>query len=333
MVLQSLIKLQVYWVNLFSMKLFKPKFWDKDKLNFFALILLPISLALQILIKIKNIFIISKTTSIPVICVGNIYVGGTGKTPTSIHLDMILKKLGKKGVIIKKNHFNQADERMLIQKKASSLISTKNRYLGAVQAVKEGYDLIILDDGLQDKTLFKNLNIVCFNEKQLSGNGLTLPSGPLRESLNSLKKYQIVIINSTKNDKLEKFEKKIKNISNKINIYYSKYVPDPLKIKKFNDKKVLSFAGIGSPKNFFDLLENNKLNIVRKISFPDHYNYSKNEIENLIILAKKEDLQIITTEKDYLRIKKFQFKEIDYLSVSLKIHDEDLLIKEIKKIL
>ena len=102
MVLQSLIKLQVYWVNLFSMKLFKQKFWDKDKLNFFALILLPISLALQILIKIKNIFIISKTTSIPVICVGNIYVGGTGKTPTSIHLDMILKKLGKKGVIIKK---------------------------------------------------------------------------------------------------------------------------------------------------------------------------------------------------------------------------------------
>ena len=222
---------------------------------------------------------------------------------------------------------------MLIQKTASSLISTKNRYLGAVQAVKEGYDLIILDDGLQDKTLFKNLNIVCFNEKQLSGNGLTLPSGPLRESLNSLKKYQIVIINSTKNDKLEKFEKKIKNISNKINIYYSKYVPDPLKIKKFNDKKVLSFAGIGNPKNFFDLLENNKLNIVRKISFPDHYNYSKNEIENLIILAKKEDLQIITTEKDYLRIKKFQFKEIDYLPVSLKIHDEDLLIKEIKKIL
>lgn len=315
------------------MKLFKPKFWDKDKLNFFALTLLPISFTLQILIKIKNIFIMSKTTSIPVICVGNIYIGGTGKTPTSIHLDMILKKLGKKVVIIKKNYSNQADEQMLIKKNSSSLISAKNRFLGVVQAVKEGYDLVILDDGLQDKTLFKNLNIVCFNEKQLTGNGLTLPSGPLRESLNSLKKYQIVIINSTKNYKLKKFEEKIKNISNKINIYYSKYVPDPLKIKKFRDKKILSFAGIGNPKNFFDLLEKNKLNIVKKISFPDHYNYSKNEIKNLIISAKKEGLQIVTTEKDYLRIKNFQFKEIDYLSVSLKIHNENLLIKEIKKYL
>ena len=315
------------------MKILKPKFWDEEKLNFYALILLPVSFVLQILIIIKNFFIKVKIAQIPVVCVGNIYLGGTGKTPTSIQLSLILKKLGKKSVVIKKNFTNQADEKMLIMKKLNNIISIKNRFMGTEQAVKKGFDLVILDDGLQDKTLFKNLNIVCFNEKQLSGNGLTLPSGPLREPLKSLKKYQIVIINSKKDKRLNKFEKIIKKISREISIYYSTYIPDPIKIKKFKNKKVLAFAGIGNPKNFFDLLYEQKVNVIKKISYPDHYNFSKREIEQLIILAKNEGLKIITTEKDFYRIKKFKLKQIDYLPISLKIHSEDLFIKEVKKYL
>ena len=90
-------------------------------------------------------------------------------------------------------------------------------------------------------------------------------------------------------------------------------------MKKFRGKKILAFAGIGSPENFFSLLRENGLKLKRELSFPDHYNYTKKEIENLISEAKEEDLTLLTTEKDFFRLKRSGFKKINYVSVNLKI--------------
>ena len=295
------------------MKMLKPKFWSK-KNSLLSFMLFPLSIFLQILIYLKKKITKKRKVSIPVICVGNIYLGGTGKTPLSIEIVKILEKLNKKTAIIKKSYKDHEDEFKLISSNQVALFKDSSRYNGINEAIKQKFDCVVLDDGFQDFSISKNLNILCFNERQLIGNGMTLPSGPLRESLSSLKRCQIVVINGNTN--LE-FEKKIKNISNNISIYYSKYVPD--NIESFKNKNLLAFAGIGNPENFFYLLKNNNLKIKKKISFSDHYNYSLKELNKLIYFALNNGLQLITTEKDYFRISHFQLPQIEYLKVKLDI--------------
>ena len=145
-----------------------------------------------------------------------------------------LSKLGKNPVILRKYYKNHNDEYSLIKKKFKNLILSRNRTDGIREAEISNFDSIILDDGLQDYGIKKNLNIVCFNSSQLIGNGMVLPAGPLRENLVALKNTQIVIINGGKN---ERFEKKILGINNKLDIFYSYY--RPLNIKQFTNKKFL----------------------------------------------------------------------------------------------
>jgi tetraacyldisaccharide 4'-kinase len=309
------------------MKLFKPKFWDKKKslLSFF---LLPVSVFLQLIIFLKKKLVKERKFSIPIICVGNIYLGGTGKTPLSIEIAKILEKINKKTAIIKKFYKAHEDEFKLIESKKIKLFNNISRINSIEKAVVEKLDCLILDDGLQDTSIKKNLNIVCFNEEQLVGNGMTLPSGPLRESLSSLKNCQIVVINGNLN---KEFEKKIRNISDNLNIYYSKYSPTNLSL--FAGHDLLAFAGIGNPNNFFNLLEKNNLKISKKVFFPDHYNYSIKELNNLVNYSIKNKLKIITTEKDYFRIEHYKIPNIQYLDVSLEIKDRNKFEREIKKYL
>ena len=160
------------------MKIYKPKFWDKKYHTFFSIILWPISFLYQILISIKETAASKKKFSIPVICVGNIYLGGTGKTPLSIKIWEIFKD-EKRPVVLKKNYKNHQDEIELIKKYCKILVSDK-RSDGINRAIEKNFDLVIMDDGFQDFEIVKNLNIICFNNQQGIGNGYTIPSGPLR---------------------------------------------------------------------------------------------------------------------------------------------------------
>jgi tetraacyldisaccharide 4'-kinase len=309
------------------MKIFKPKFWSV-KNSLIAYFLFPLSIFIQALLILRNKITKVKKFSIPVICVGNIYIGGTGKTPLSIEIAKILEKFNKKTAIIKKSYKEHVDEFKLIESKQVSLFINSSRHTAINDVVKNKFDYAILDDGFQDFSVNKDLNIVCFNEKQLIGNGMTFPSGPLRESLSSLKRCQIIVINGGRNIE---FEKQIKIISSNISIYYSKYLPT--NIEDFKNKNLIAFAGIGNPENFFDLLESNKLKIIKKISYPDHYNYTLQELNDLVSFSLENNLKIITTEKDFYRIKHFHQKQIEYLNIKLEISNKDQLAKEIIKFL
>ena len=94
---------------------------------------------------------------------------------------------------------------------------------------------------------------------------------------------------------------------------------------------MLAFAGIGNPENFFHLLKKNNLNIIKKVSFPDHYKYSLKELNNLINFSTQNDLKLVTTEKDFFRIKHLHLSQIEYLNVRLEISNKDTLEKEINK--
>ncbi len=184
--------------------------------------------------------------------------------------------------------------------------------------------MAILDDGFQDYSIKKDLNILCFNSNQLIGNGMTLPSGPLRESINAIKKTQIVIINGNEN---KLFEEKILSISNKVKIFYSNYLPE--NIGEFKNKNLFAFAGIGNPNNFFKLLAENNLNVHKKLAFPDHYKFNKSEIQKMIDESFQNKLELITTEKDYFRIKDYGFKHIKFLKIKLEILEKDKFINQI----
>ena len=306
------------------MKLYKPKFWDNK--NFISLSLFPVSLIIQCVILLKKKFTKVSSFKIPIVCIGNIYVGGTGKTPLSILVSKELSKIGKKPVIIRKYYKEHMDEHSMIKENFSHLILNSDR-IGAIQeAQNKNFDTAILDDGFQDYRIKKNLSIICFNSN-FEGNGFVIPAGPLRENLSSIKNAQIMIINGYKN---LRFEKKILDINNNIDIYYSEY--KAINYEKFNQKELLVIAGIGNPENFLKLLNNHKLKIAKKYIYPDHYNFSKEEIDNFISEAKKNGYQIVCTEKDFHRIKVYDIKEIDYLKVELVLDKKERLIKKIQNI-
>ena len=175
------------------MNLKKPKFWDYKKPNIFAYFLLPITYFIKLinLIKKKEKRIKFK---IKTICVGNIYIGGTGKTSLSIKLNQILTKNNYKSCYIKKFYNNQLDEQNLLKNNGRLFVSS-NRVAAIRQAEKENFDIAILDDGLQDNSIDYDLIFVCFNNINWIGNGMTIPSGPLRENIENLKNYNHIFLN------------------------------------------------------------------------------------------------------------------------------------------
>ena len=308
------------------MKFNKPKFWD-TKFNLIAFILLPFALIVQLIVFFRKNFTKSKKFNIPIICVGNIYLGGTGKTPASIYIGNQLLELNKNPVIIRKFYKNQKDEYDLIKKNFNNIIINKKRASAILEAQKMNYDAVILDDGFQDYSIKKDLNIICFNQNQLIGNGQVLPSGPLRENLNSLIEANIVLINGKKDNN---FENKILEINKNIEIFYSYYKPE--NIDQFKNKELLAIAGIGNPENFFRLIKESNLNIKKKLIFPDHYEFTETEVQNIIKEAKEKNYHIIMTEKDYYKIKNFNKDELKYLKVYLVIEKKEKFVKRITEL-
>ena len=263
------------------MKFKKPKFWDA-RVNLFSILLLPFSLIVLLIIFLKKKIVKPISFSTPIICIGNIYIGGTSKTPTAIFLANKLSKLGNRTVIIRKFYESHTDEYNLIKANFSNLIINKNRVDGIRKAEESNYDKIILDDGFQDLTIKKDVNIVCFNKNQLIGNGLIIPSGPLREGLNSLNNAHIILINGEKDNQ---FERKILNINKQLKIFYSSFIPENL--GEFKGKKLLALAAIANPENFFRLIKNFGLDIRKELIYPDHYEFSKMEVNEILDEVKK----------------------------------------------
>ena len=302
------------------MKIKKPKFWDYNRPNFYSYLLWPISIFIKFVIFLKNKIIFQKNYSaIKTICVGNIYLGGTGKTSLCLKIKDILEKNKIRTCFIKKYYSDQLDEQTLLQNNGKLFNSIK-RLDCIKQAIQEEYEVAIFDDGLQDFSLKYDLNIVCFNNANWIGNGLTIPSGPLREDIRNLKKYKNVFLNGNGED-LRDIKKYILNIDPKINIYEGRYILKNL--KEFDKKeKYLAFSGIGNHNTFISMLKIYGLNIVKDLEFPDHYRYSKNDIKKINSLSEALNCKTITTEKDYNRLDLKRINELKVIKSELEIINE-----------
>ena len=311
------------------MKFKKPKFWDFKKPNFISYLLLPFTIPIRInnlLLKYKSP---KKNNEIKLICVGNIYLGGTGKTPSTIKLFNICKDIYSNVCTGKKYYSSQVDEQILLKKK-TNLICEEDREKVIKKALKSKIKIVIFDDGLQDKKICYNLHIVCFDIKNWIGNGFVLPSGPLREKLESLKKYDIVFLKGVDNNTdIQKITNLIKKLNTQIKIFQTYY--KPLNLEKLDKKSnYLIFSGIGNPDSFREILTLNEINVVKEIILPDHNTYTNKEINDIKNQARNLNAKIITTEKDYVKLSEKDRFGIDFLEVDLIIEDERKLINFIK---
>ena len=182
------------------MKLKKPKFWDYKQPIFISYLLLPFTFPLIInnfFLKLKKNNI--KNSKIKKICIGNIYVGGTAKTPLTIKIYQILNSLKFKTATMKKFYANHVDEQKMLAEK-TKLYCLKNRNMVLDKAIRDNIEVVIFDDGLQDSSINYDLEFVCFNNIKWIGNGLLIPAGPLREKIESIKKYDAAFINGNEID-------------------------------------------------------------------------------------------------------------------------------------
>lgn len=301
----------------------KPFFWDLKKPNFFSYLLIPFT----ILVIINNFFLnIQKKKKFPkikTICVGNIYLGGTGKTPLTIKLFNIIKKMNLEVITAKKFYSNQIDEQTLLQIKTKTIV-TKKREDAINQAINSLNQVIIFDDGLQEKKINYDLKIVCFKKKNWIGNGQLIPSGPLREKIENLKNYDAVFLNG-KDHNSKEIRETIYKLNPKIEIFETNY-----EIGNFSELNknlnYLIFSGIGDPSSFKEILLDNNVNVIKEIIFSDHHIYEKKDVKNIFEEANRLNAKILTTEKDFIKLSGHDAKKINFLKIELKITDEEKLV-------
>lgn len=302
-----------------------------------AYIFLPLTLVYLFVFYFLNFFKNEIKFNIPIICIGNINIGGTGKTATTISLVREFQEKGKKICVLLRGYgganikfkkvlstdsVNETgDEALLYAKHVTTFISN-NRAYALKKIIRENdLDYIFLDDGFQDKSVSKNKIILTINGKKGLGNELCLPSGPLRELIiPALKRANFMIIVG---DDYHKIKQKYKKTG--IEFFSAYIVPYNNRI---SSSEYLAFCGIGNNQSFFDTLKENNFKLKKYCEFPDHYRYSKNDINLLLEQAKKNNLSLITTEKDIVRVPKDQRDMIEHFNIRVKInHLDDLVAK------
>ena len=314
-----------------------PKFWYVKKDTFFSRILFPFSLIFRLGTKIRKLISYTHTFSLPIICVGNIVVGGAGKTPVSLKIGKILKTAGynphfvSKGYagIIKTNTLVESwhspktvgDESLMLSEVAPTWIGIKRNE--SIQLAKEkGGDCIIMDDGFQNPTIYKDLSIIVINSSQEFGNRRVMPSGPLRESIRrGLSRTNLIIVIGKVTDYLKKtIPDNIPVISAKFNINNEN--------KIFKGQKITAFAGIAYPEKFFNSLREQGAKIVKEVTFPDHHIFDENDLLSLAEIANKTQSILVSTQKDFVRIPKSYRSLVNTLEGEIVFENEELF-KEI----
>ena len=313
-----------------------PKFWYLKRDSLLSNALYPFSLLFRLGTKIRYFVSREKKTKIPIICVGNIVIGGAGKTPVALKIGNMLIKAGynphfvskgyggleKNNTLVKDWHSPKSvgDEPLLLSEIAPTWIGL-DRNKSFQLASENGADCIVMDDGFQNPTLQKDFSIVVINGDQGFGNKRVIPSGPLRESINrGLSRTNLVIT--------------IGDISETVKDKIPKHIPliaANFKIKEddmiLKGQKVTAFAGIAYPEKFFNSLKLVKTNIVDKISYSDHYIYNENDLLYLAEIANKNKSILVTTKKDIVRIPKNFRSLVKTIDGFIELDDEKLLLE------
>ncbi len=292
-----------------------PSFWW-DESAFPALLLRPIAFGYGLLTA-SRLQQTGARVTVPVVCVGNFTLGGAGKTPTALALAKLLSDLGESPYFLTRGYGGSlpgpvqvnavthsardvGDEALLLARRAPTIVCA-DRLAGANAAIEAGASVLIMDDGLQNPSLVKDVAIAVVDGRREIGNGYVFPAGPLRAPLRA----QMAII-----DAMLAIDDRSKGTSAPFDaaraagvpVWNARLQPDAAVVKAVSARKVLAFAGIGDPEKFFSTLAVSGIEAIGEESFPDHHFYTEADAQRLLERCDKGALIPVTTEKDFVRL-------------------------------
>jgi tetraacyldisaccharide 4'-kinase len=309
-----------------------PKYFENE--NIISFLLYPLSVIYKFGRFLHILFSIQyKSKKLKIYCVGNLVVGGAGKTPIAIEIGKILKKKNIKFCYLSKGYggnikeftkienqtaLEVGDEPLLLNEIADTYICN-NRKKAIKRLETKNYNLVLMDDGFQNPSVYKNKSIVVIDGNYGIGNKECLPCGPLRETLKSAFKRAtfFVIIGQDRHFLNESL------MDNGFNVC-SANINTTAKAK---NKKYIAFCGIGQPQKFFNTLKNNEFNLIKKYIFDDHYYYTDSDLLNILLEAERENAKVITTKKDWIKLDGEYKNKIEYLDINIKFYNEDEFIR------
>jgi tetraacyldisaccharide 4'-kinase len=274
---------------------------------------------------------------VPVLCVGNNSVGGTGKTPLVIYCAQLLQQQGKNPHVISRGYGGTAkqlrrvdadkdcasevgDEPLLIAKHAPCWVASK-RLDAALAAIADGADCILMDDGLQNPTLHKDCSILVVDGAVGFGNKHCLPAGPCREPVAaSLAKAQMIVLMGAPTHA----DAQALLATQDESLFQAQLTPPFGVIETLQAQSpYVAFCGIGRPQKFFETLQSYAIAVTETKAFPDHHMYSEATLQRLEQRAQAQSARLITTEKDWLRLPEAWRAKVAYLPVSVQLQDAE----------
>ena len=286
-----------------------PAFWSED--SFISRLLSPIGCAYGYAAAARSRRAKPARVNRPVICIGNLVAGGAGKTPVALAVAERLSTRGLKPHFLTRGYGGRivgphrvepdrhraadvGDEALLLAQRATTWIS-QDRAAGAQAAERDGADIIVMDDGLQNHGLVKDLSLVVIDGAYGIGNGRVIPAGPLREfRQDGLARADGIVVLGAVSGKTAAI------LPDSVPVFEASLVPTGDFGK--DGAAVVAFAGIGRPSKFFDTLSASGAQVIENRSFPDHHLYAKSEIAALKSLAARHGATLVTTEKDFIRL-------------------------------
>lgn len=285
--------------------------------------------------RLRGLWVRPKRAPVPVVCVGNLTVGGTGKTPTAIAIARALIGRGRKPAFVSRGYGGSArgplcvdaatadarvvgDEAILLARVAPAWIGA-DRAAAAFAAAAAGADCLILDDGFQNPALAKDFSLVVIDGATGFGNGKVMPAGPLREPVaRGLARADAALVMGEDRSGL------LPRLARRLPAFAARLEPRG-DFARLSGARVVAFAGIGRPQKFFDTLAALGAQVVRTFVFADHHPYLPTDIEPILADARRLDARPVTTEKDAVRIPEGQRRGMDTVAVAAEIDEKDRL--------
>lgn len=293
----------------------EPSFWWQEPAPAWTAVLAPLS-RLYGTIAARRMTRPGERVTVPVICIGNLTVGGAGKTPAALAIAAMLRQSGLTPVFLTRGYGGRltgpvrvertngsadvGDEPLLLARAFPTIVAA-DRPAGATIAISAGASAIVMDDGFQNPSLSKDFSLLVMDGRRGIGNGRVLPAGPLRAPIDAQmeRANALLVVGPPSVEALPAIEAAR---AAGIPVLAARLVPDPAILELIVGRRVLAYAGIGDPDKFFATLRQAGVSVAATRAFDDHHRYTAEEAQDLLAWAKRDRLMLVTTEKDFVRL-------------------------------